>query len=230
MMQKFMKGVFALKPALPRYGNTWDVSKVLDYLKGQSPPETLSIAALSSKLATLLLLLSGQRGQSLHTLRLENLNCSEDLLTLRFGELLKTSRPGNHLSEINLPAFDDKPGLCVVRTYKSYLKRTQGHRKVRGRGLLFLQTVKPFKPIARNTLGKWVKKTLQRAGINMHVFSPHSTRSASTSSAMAKGVPLSTVLRTAGWRSEDTFRKFYDKPVARDTQFAKAIMHSTGDK
>ena len=33
LFQKFMRGIFTLKPALPRYGMTWDASIVLKYLR-----------------------------------------------------------------------------------------------------------------------------------------------------------------------------------------------------
>lgn len=222
-----MKGIFGLRPALPKYSNTWDVSLVLKFLKGQSPPEALSILALSRKLATLLLLLSGQRCQSMHSLHLKNITCHTDKLILRFGELLKTTRPGKHLAEIVLPAYTQVTGLCVVQTYRAYVTRTKRYRKTQGQ--LFLQTIKPYKPITRDTFGKWVKATMLAAGVDMGIFGPHSTRSATTSKAMGKGVPLATILRTAGWESECTFRKFYNKPVARDVTFAESVLAVTGD-
>ena len=143
------------------------------------------------------------------------------MLILRFGELLKTSRPGKHLPEIILPAYHSE-GLCVVHTYKAYIKRT---RKLRGsQGRLFIQTVKPHRPVQRDTFGKWIRVTLQLAGVDMGVFAPHSSRSAATSAAKAKGVPLATILRTAGWESANTFRKFYDLPVVRDPKFAETVL------
>jgi len=59
-----MKGVFTLRPALPRYNVTWDVNKVLNYLQKLSPLKSLSLLELSQTLLMLLLLLSGQRGQT----------------------------------------------------------------------------------------------------------------------------------------------------------------------
>jgi hypothetical protein len=61
-----MKGIYTLRPALPRYNVTWDVNVVLKYLKGLSPLESLSLLQISQKLLMLLLLLSGQRGQTIH--------------------------------------------------------------------------------------------------------------------------------------------------------------------
>ncbi|MPC41864.1 hypothetical protein E2C01_035471 [Portunus trituberculatus] len=53
---------------------------------------------------------------------------------------------------------------------------------------------------------------MQAAGIDLTIFSPHSTRSASTSKAALK-LPLSTILSTIGWAKESTFTKHYQKPI-----------------
>ncbi|MPC46370.1 hypothetical protein E2C01_040089 [Portunus trituberculatus] len=45
---------------------------------------------------------------------------------------------------------------------------------------------------------------MQSAGIDLNIFSPHSTRSASTSKAALK-LPLATVISTVGWSRESTF-------------------------
>ena len=43
LLTKFMKGAFNLKPAVPRYNFTWDVSILLEYLRKLSPLENLSL-------------------------------------------------------------------------------------------------------------------------------------------------------------------------------------------
>ena len=54
---------------------------------------------------------------------------------------------------------------------------------------------------------------LESAGIDSHKFSGHSTRAAATSREKQKDVPLDVILAHVGWRSAETFRKFYDNPV-----------------
>ena len=53
----------------------------------------------------------------------------------------------------------------------------------------FLSHITPFKPVSMETLSRWIKKNLRDSGIDMNIFSPHSTRSASTSFAK-QYVPL----------------------------------------
>ena len=224
VLNKFMRGVFALKPALPRYSVTWDVSRVLDYLKTQSPAEALTLRALTCKLATLLLLLTGQRGQTIHSLQVSSVTCKADMLILRFPSLLKTSRPGKHTAEVVLPAFAPDPRLCVVQTFQAYITRTKRYRK--GLGKLFIITVRPFTPVSRDAFGKWIRETLMKAGIDLSIFGPHTVRAASTSKACAVGVPLATIVRTAGWEASNTFRKFYHRPIVRSAEFAEGILNT----
>jgi hypothetical protein len=39
-----------------------------------------------------------------------------------------------------------------------------------------------------------------KSGIDVNIFKPHSTRAASTIAANVRNVPMSTILKTAGWK------------------------------
>ena len=75
---------------------------------------------------------------------------------------------------------------------------------------------------SQNTFSRWIRQVLSSAGIDLSLFSSHSTRSAATS-AVEKRVPVNTILKAASWQKECTFWKFYNKP-AMDTGFFKAII------
>ena len=158
-------------------------------------PDALSLLALSRKLATLLLLLSGQRGQALHLLDIRNIQVDDNKLLIRFGDLHKQSRPGYQVPELNLPAYPPSPALCVRLTYIAYLKRTKPLRHTSG---LFLATQKPHGKVSRDTLSRWVKEVLRLSGVDLSIFTPHSIRGASTSAAAVSKVPLASILRTQG--------------------------------
>lgn len=222
LLKKFMRGVFTARPALPKLQCTWDVSRVLRFLEKLSPPKALSLLWLSRKLAMLISLLSGHRGQSVHLLNLQDIDATESSLVIRFSSCLKQTRPGVHASEIVLPAYA-KIGLCVVRTYLEYIKRTSALRAGKVTRL-FLTSTRPHKAVSRDTISNWIKTTLRASGIDLHIFSSHSTRSAATSAALEAKVPLATILQTAGWSGDSSFRKFYNKPIIRDTTFADAIL------
>ena len=80
-----------------------------------------------------------------------------------------------------------------------------------------------------DTLSRWIKKTLRDSGIDMNIFSLHSTRSASTTFAK-QYLPLETVLKTGGWSSMKTFALYYNKPVITDEDnFATNILKNVNN-
>ena len=61
IVSRFMKGVFQLKPAVPKTCSTWSVGPVLQYLSSLEPLEKLSIKDLTLKLTMLVALASAAR-------------------------------------------------------------------------------------------------------------------------------------------------------------------------
>ena len=54
---------------------------------------------------------------------------------------------------------------------------------------------------------------LSAAGIDTTVFTPHSTRAASTSKAKAQSVSMDIIMSLAGWSKATTFQRFYNKEI-----------------
>ena len=161
---------------------------------------------LSIKLASLLALVTGQRCQTLTSITVDDIVLDSDSVKIRINTLLKQTKPGSHLSELYIEKFSPDENLCVVRTLSAYVQRTQSVQNKE----LFLITQKPHKPASKSTVASWIKLALKLSGVDMSVYSAHSTRGASTSAAASK-VPVDTILRTAGWKKECTFQKFYKK-------------------
>ncbi|CAG2249708.1 unnamed protein product [Mytilus edulis] len=141
LVKRFLKGIFNLKPSLPRYQRTWDVEVVLKYLKTLTPVYMLSLRVLSYKLVTLLLLLTGQRLQTIHSLDLDDITVTDSNIYIDVRSLLKCSKPGRHLQPIELPAFIEDKSLCIVTVLKEYLVRTSCFRKTQK---LILSCIKPY--------------------------------------------------------------------------------------
>ena len=57
----------------------------------------------------------------------------------------------------------------------------------------------------------------------MNLFTPHSTRSASTSATVNR-MPIDTIVNTAGWSNNCSFRKFYKRPVSNDATLRNVIL------
>jgi len=64
-----------------------------------------------------------------------------------------------------------------------------------------------------------------RSGIDVHTYTPHGVRAAATSKAKAMMVPLSDILKTAGWSQKSTFSKFYNKTIPGQNTFADAFLN-----
>ena len=69
------------------------------------------------------------------------------------------------------------------------------------------------KPLSTNTIAWWLKNVMAKAGIDNSAYKAHSRRAAVTSVTRGEQVLIDTILSTAGWRSESTFARFYDKPI-----------------
>ena len=78
IVTRFIKGVFESRRRKPKYDKIWDVSVVLKHLSSLYPNETLSFNDLTHKVLMLILLVSSQRGQSIHYLDLQHLTVEEN--------------------------------------------------------------------------------------------------------------------------------------------------------
>ena len=121
--------------------------------------------------------------------------------------LLKQSRKGRHMAPIELLTHPSNTKLCIVTVLREYLHRTKDIRE--GQRQLLLSHQKPHHPISNDTLARWVRDTLQRAGVDTLLFSAHSTKSACTSAAACRGLPIDVITKAAGWSAASTFTRFY---------------------
>ena len=219
LIKKFMQGIFNMKPSLPKYDSVWDVQLVLRYIEKQ---DKLTLLELSAKLCMLFLLVTAQRCQTLHLIEIENIEMKDNIYVIKTRHKLKQTRPGYHLKDIILQPYD-KPKLCIVKTLKEYLIRTEGFRIDEKKLLISTQT--PHKGVSKETVSQWVKQLMLKAGINKQ-FGVHSTRAVANSTAKMKGVPIETIMKTAGWTNAKTFKKNYHKQTedAQGPAFQDAIL------
>ena len=222
---RILKGIFNLRPKLPKNVVTWDPSIALQYIKTLGPSAGIPLILLAAKVATLIWLLAAQRGQSLTLIDIRNLRITKFSVTFAFGDLLKTTRPGFQQKEIKIVGYPPDRRLCLVTALNIYLART---KPLRGRtNSLFITTQKPHGPASQDTVTRWVRSLLSKAGLDLSIFTPHSIRGASASAASSLRVPLSTIMETAGWTQESTFRKFYKKTVKSKGNLSQAILEAS---
>lgn len=216
-----MRAAQNTKPAFPRYASTWDPEIVFTYLDSLGDNDQLSLLLLSRKLTLLLLLLSGQRFQSIELLDIRNMSLSSSKAAFRIADALKTSTPWSHLQEVSFLAFLENANLCVVHALTVYLRRTRGLRGSITR--LLISTRPPYQAVTRSTLARWTRDLMEAAGIDVHRFRPYSVKAAGVSAA-ARSLSLSAVMSAVGWRRESTFRTFYHMPVSAQGEFGVAVL------
>nr|XP_015837376.1 PREDICTED: uncharacterized protein LOC103314677 isoform X2 [Tribolium castaneum] len=203
-IKRFLKGIARLRPVRRKYEFTWDPSKVLDFLNNWFPNTNLSLQKLTYKLITLLALITGHRVQTLSLIKLSNILKMDTKIQIRITENIKTSLVTKNEPCLQIPFFNEQPGICAALTLSDYIQRTAQIRK--DVDSLFLTIKSPHKEANKQTL-------------------THSTRHASSSAALRKGISLDVIHKTAGWSEKSqTFAKTYNLPLAAETDFAKAIM------
>ena len=161
----------------------------------------------------LLLLVSGHQGQTVHCLSLHGMMLQENSCQFQVVKHIKTSKPGMAAAVIKLKKYEPDEDICPLLTLKEYLKRTQYLRGDEEK--LFISYQKPYKAVSRDTISRWAN-SFGGGGINTNIYTSHTTRAASTTKAYSKNVPLDALMKAAGWKSENTFHRFYNKPVQMD--------------
>lgn len=202
---RFMKGVYELRTPVPKLSITWDVNILFEHFRKQ---DTLDLKSLSHKLCSLLMLATFQRVQTIASFKLSGIIWTPSGCTIFPLDKLKHTRRGYHQEPFKLMNFSESK-ICPVLCLKEYIERTKEMRD--NQDELFISFQNPFKAVSKDTISRWLTDSLRNAGVQN--FSAHSYRSASASHSLKNGHDVKTILKNAGWTREDTFRKFYLKPI-----------------
>ena len=226
LISRFMRGIFIIKPALPRYKFIWDVGTVLKLLKSWFPLNSLCLKTLTLKISALIALACAPRAQTLVSLNLDFMKVYSDSVIFYFPNLLKTSQIGKENSFcLKLEHFQEE-SLCVFHTLLYYIKKTKRLRKSKQ----MLVSYVTFNAVSTSTIARWLKNVLELSGIDVGQFKAHSFRSAAVSAAARNNCSVKNILNTAGWKSDSNFYKFYHRQSVNgaDTSFVNAVFsHST---
>ena len=220
LVKRLLKGMFKIRPNFPKLVCTFDVDIVLRYLDGLGDANILSFKMLTFRLATLFCLLSAQRDQTLAAIDVRLIQVSDERILIY--HTLKTTRPNFHQSPLDFRAFPQCKNICPVYNAQKYLQRSFS---LRGPFVKFFISYNyPHHPVGTSTISRWVKNTLELAGIDINIFTSHSTRAASASKAKSIGVSLAAINKAAGWSNTKTFGQFYNKTII-DTNIGENILN-----
>ena len=140
-------------------------------------------------------------------------------------ELTKSIRVGKNLKVSFHASFPSDKRLCPCACLKAYEIRTAHLRpqSPEQTNRLFLALVKPHKRVQAATLAHWIRYFLCLAGVDSNIFKAHSTRGAASSAAARAGLSVEDIIKMANWTNDNTFRRFYYKPVHNPT-FGLAVL------
>ena len=217
LLRRHMRGIFNINPPQPRYAKIWDISLVFNFIVSLGDNATMPFINLSRKVATLLILLSGKRKNSIDSFDVDRMDLTPTSCTFIPGNLLKHSRPNFPIQPITYRHFPHKTSLCPVQAIADYYVRRLELKMVTVNTKFFVISTPPYSPAHKDTIGNWVKWTLSNSGVNTNMYKPHSCRSASTSKASSLGMPLHTILQSADWSNEKTFYNYYKKVIEEIT-------------
>ena len=155
-----------------------------------------------------------QKSQTIHSIKRSNINfISNTLVYIPIMHVIKQTRPGNHLKPLEFKPYKDKK-LCVISHLTEYLERTK--LLVPNEEKLVVSFIKPHKAVPKDTISKWCKSVLKMSNIDTSKYSTHSSRSAATSKALTKGIPMKTIIDSAGWKNERIFATMYNREIEND--------------
>ena len=206
-LAKFSKGLIREKPKDPKRAVIWDVEQALDWIRKCWPLQDLSPKTLTLRTVLLLALCSPKRASEIANLSLDKLVTSAS--TWEFRLLVTKNRGFGTPHGARFQKFRDEPALCPIENLEFYTNFTSA---LRSSPLLLVSYQKPHKPVGASTVSRWLKLALNEAGIEG--YTGHSTRSAATSAAAARGLSTAQIVSAANWSVKgSTFQRFYHKDI-----------------
>ena len=114
LVSRFMKGMFMQRPNLPKHVVSYDPQKVLNFLAGLPSWGSIGLKWLTLKLAAIIALSSGHRGQTICSLSLDHMSINADRVLFYISVRVKNTSRTFHPEPISLPSFEENESICPV--------------------------------------------------------------------------------------------------------------------
>ena len=209
LINKYMTGVFNLRPPKSKLSFVWDVDILLRYFEQQGDNNSLSDKLMTQKILILLLLLGARSISTVKLFSVSNMVLNDLSVTFILTEVLKHSRKGKPLKKFEYRSYTEKK-LCIILCLREYLTRRDKHVGL-NTDQFIITLKKPFKGASIDTMTRWVKDIFMLN--NIVDFPPHSCRAASTSKAKNMEVNIDEILKRGCWKNRKNFFIYYDKAI-----------------
>ena len=227
LITRFIKGVYNNRPPLMKQDTVWDPTLLLTYIDRMGDNDDLNLKQLTYKTVALLMLLSGSRVHCIHAFSTDCMQVSKGIsYTFYPTVLLKHSRPKFRGKPITYRAYPNNKNLCIVQALQDYIWRRD---LITETDALLVTHKQPHRSATKDTIARWLKETLKLAGI--HNYSAHSYRSASTSLAFCRTLPLKDIMAQGQWTNLNTWARYYKREISRhcvsnEENFATTILNA----
>ena len=124
MVCLFMKSAAKQQSQFPKTNFTWDPDAFLNTFNVWGHNNQLPLSYLTKKVAGLLLILSGQRFQTIDCLDIRNMSLTATEVIFKIGDPLKTTTIRHHVQNLGFKAFPQNKKLCIVDAIATYLQLT----------------------------------------------------------------------------------------------------------
>lgn len=224
---RLFKYFYKQRPRQVKYLTYWPVSQLLNYLSDLHPAQNLSLKTLTLKTLALIALTSSDRGQTIHSMNIENSSTTDNGIDFVIFDRLKNTGK-IHKPKVISCLSSDIDSLNVCDYVKEYMVRTLPIRlESTAKGFdeptqLFLSW-HTKKPVTRQTLARWLRMSLSDAGIDTNQFTAHSYRGAGLSHAFNHGASIDQIVAHGCWTNTETFKRHYFAP-ANGTPIANIIL------
>ena len=166
LIDKYMTGIFNLRPPKPKLSFVWDVDILFRYFEQQVDNCLLSDVILTQKLIILLLLLGAHSLSTINLFCINNMVLNYLLVTFIPTEVLKHFRKSKPLDKFEYRTYENKT-LCDIAFF-----RCNKHEGLTTDQLIIFHR-KPFKGASIDTMQRWIKDIFIVNNI-VNYFSPHS--------------------------------------------------------
>ena len=122
---RVMDGVFNGRLPQPRYIDTWDVSQVLEHIRGLGENSVMNITVLTHKTTMLMALCSACRGSELRAADIGLMVDAGTEVRFEIVALTKTKRAGKPKFSLGFEQYSQEPVLDVVSAIRMYVARTE---------------------------------------------------------------------------------------------------------
>lgn len=212
VIQRLFQSFENLRPSQPRYPEVWNVQTLLDYIV--QIPAPWSQIDLSQVLCILLMLTLIARSDDLEKISLKSIKLDDGKFLAIPRELLKQTRRGKQNPSFEALAYEPDEKLDIVRLTQKYLEMTKTQRQDDD-DHLFVSVKGDGKPVGTQTLARWAKHIMAKAGIDVSKYKAHSARSAAVKAALAQGEDVEDIIRHGRWLTNTTFEKHYARAASR---------------